>query len=254
MRGVRPTLPGPSRREVLGALGAGLLAPVIGRAAGFSLVAHTGGGLGALPALATAAIDTTGADLLVVAFVYDFRVTPSLLDSKSNTWTGLTAKTGNSAGTVRLYYAKNPTVGSGHTVTLNAAGGAFYGAAYFAAFRGSDLIAPFDTENGSTSYGTTVQPGAISAASSELVISAMAMNITGAPTIDASMTMLDNNGLAPAIYYGGGMAYKIQTTAGAINPVWTVGSAASNGCVIASFKAAYTPGNSRGMHRVTEGE
>jgi hypothetical protein len=88
----------------------------------------------------------------------------------------------------------------------------------------------------------------------ELVISAMAMNVTGAPTVDGSMSLLDNNGLASGTYYGGGMAYKIQTTAAAINPVWTVGSSAANACVIASFKAASTPSSGRSMHRVTGGE
>ena len=255
MRGVKPGLLTSSRREMLCALGAGLLAPTIAKAAGFSVVAHTGGGLGANPAKTTGAIDTTGADLLVVAYVFDYRVSPSVLDSKSNTWTGLTSKAGNNAGAVKLYYVKNPIVGSGHTVTLGAAGGAFYGAAYFAAFRGADLTAPFDVENGANSNGTTIQPGGISPTlGGELVISAMAMNVTGAPTVDASMNLLDNNGLAPGTYYGGGMAYWIQSTAAAINPVWTVGSSAANACVIASFKAASTPSSGRGMHRVTGGE
>lgn len=255
MRCVNPTLLTPSRREILCALGAGLLAPNIGRAAGFSLVAHTGGGLGAYPTKTTGAIDTTGADLLVVAYVYDYRVSPSIVDSKLNSWTGLTAHAGSNAGVVKLYYAKNPIVGSGHAVTLGATGGAFYGAAYFAAFRGADTTAPFDVENGATSNGTTIQPGGISPTlGGELVISAMAMNVTGAPAVDSSMNLLDNNGLAPGTYYGGGIAYKIQTTAAAINPVWTVGSSAANACVIASFKAAYTPSSGRSMHRVTGGE
>ena len=256
MRGVKPTLLSPSRREMLYALGAGLLAPAVARAAGFSVVAHTGGGLGANPPKTSAAIDTTGADLLVVAYVFDYRVNPSVTDSKLNTWTGLTPKTGSNAGAVKLYYVKNPMVGSGHTVTLNAAGGPFYGAAYFAAFRGADVTAPFDVENGANSNGTTIQPGGVSPTlGGELVISAMAMNVTGNPTVDASMNMLDNNGLSPGTYYGGGMAYKIQTTAAAINPVWTVGSYAANACVIASFKAASTPSSSsRVMHRVTGGE
>jgi hypothetical protein len=255
MRCAKPTLLTPSRREMLCALGAGLLAPTIARAAGFSLVAHTGGGLGANPAKTTGAVDTTGADLLVVAYVYDYRVSPSIFDSKLNTWTGLTSKTGNNAGAVKLYYVKNPIVGSGHTVTLGATGGAFYAAAYFAAFRGADVLAPFDVENGANGIGTTIQPGSIlPTVGGDLVVSAMAINVTGAPTVDPSMNMLDNNGLQAGTYYGGGLAYKIQNTAAAINPVWTVGSSAANACVIASFKAASTPSGGRGRHSVTGGE
>ena len=141
MRCVNPTLLTPSRREILCALGAGLLAPNIGRAAGFSLVAHTGGGLGAYPTKTTGAIDTTGADLLVVAYVYDYRVSPSIVDSKLNSWTGLTGPRREQCRGGEVIYAKNPIVGSGHAVTLGATGGAFYGAAYFAAFRGADHCA-----------------------------------------------------------------------------------------------------------------
>src|SRR4051812_9792279 len=63
------------------------------------------------------AIDTSGANFLV-AVVASYSVgDTTVTDSKSNTWTQLTARDEINTTLVRnrIWYAKNATVGSGHT-------------------------------------------------------------------------------------------------------------------------------------------
>ncbi len=246
----------PSRREMLGVLGAGLLAPGIARAAAFSLVAHTGGALGLNPAITTSAIDTTGANLLVAVLVsYNGSSGNLQSDSKSNTWTALTAQTQAGSSQVQMYYCSPAgKVGSGHTFTFNGSS-SFYASAYVAAFTGS-AAAPFDVQNGATNTSATMSPGSITPAfSDELVISGISMHLSSAPTVDASMTVLNSNGFLSGNYFGGGMAYKIQTAAAAINPVWTMTSSDKTACVIASFKSTSSAtGGSRVRHKATGGE
>ena len=245
----------PSRRQMLGVLGAGLLAPGIARAAAFSLVAHTGGALGLSSPKTTSAIDTTGANLLVVVLVSNNGTVAHLsFDSKSNSWTPLTAQTQVSGSQVQIYYCVPTTVGSGHTVTFQASSN-FYASGYFAAFSGS-AAAPFDVQNGATNTSATMSPGSITPAfNDELVISGISMHLSSAPTVDASMTVLDSNGFLSGNYFGGGIAYKIQTAAAVINPVWTMSSSDKTACVIASFKStSSTTGGSRVRHKATGGE
>ena len=247
----------PSRRELLGALAAGLLAPRIARAAAFSLVAHTGGALGLNPQKSTGAIDTTGANLLVVVLVSGNGLGAYLKsDSKANTWTALTAQTQAAGSQVQMYFSVPipAKVGSGHTVTFDAPA-SFAASGYFAAFSGT-AAAPFDVQNGATGTSATMSPGSITPAfTDELVISGVSMHLTAPPTVDASMTVLDSNGFLSGNYFGGGMAYKIQTAAAAINPVWTMASSDKTACVIASFKSTSSAaGRSRVRYIVTGGE
>lgn len=231
------------RRQMLAALAAGVLAPRIARAATFALVSHTGGHFGLNPPGTTSAIDTTGADLLVAVLVSNNGSGGNLSsDSKANTWTALTAKTQASGSQVQIYFCSpGSKVGSGHTVTFQASS-SFYASGYFAAFSGS-AASPFDLEAGATATGATMSPGSITPAfGNELVISGVSMHLTAAPTVDASMTVLDSNGFLGGNYFGGGMAYKIQTTAVAINPVWTMSGSDKVSCVIASFKSTSSAG------------
>src|ERR1039457_2090365 len=83
----------PSRREMLGALGVGLLTPRIASATTFSLVGSAvGGGLGISQFQTIGPLNTTGADLLVMVLASSDVLSPvqSGTDSKGNTWTPLT--------------------------------------------------------------------------------------------------------------------------------------------------------------------
>lgn len=189
----------------------------------------------------TAAVDTTGANLIVLV-VTDFAAGPgvTLSDSKGNTWTGLTAQTNSSNnGRVRIYYCFAPTVGSGHTFTVSgtgtfsAVGGAFFSGA---------VTSPFDQQNGaqnSNTGSTTLQPGSITPTEdNELVIVATNFNENGSVSIDGGFTEATELAPAGATNFGTMLAYLPQTTATAVNPTltYTYVTGFYSAAAIASFK------------------
>lgn len=95
--------------------------------AGIAPVAHAQAITDSGSPATTAAVDTTGATLLVVIVHTIFALSgTSISDSKSNIWQPLTiygANTGFPDSTLQMYYAYNPTVGTGHTFSGAATGG-----------------------------------------------------------------------------------------------------------------------------------
>ncbi len=185
-------------------------------------------------------IDTTGADLLI-AVVADYQLgTTTISDNKGNSgWTGLTAK--ERAGDMRsqIWYFKNPAVGSGHTFTATATG-SIYCRMFVIAFSGAHLSAPYDSpnENGTTGTGvTTLQIGSITPSQDAcLIIAGLANSANSTYSIDESMSITDQGPYGAV--YGGAAAYKIQTTATAINPTWSGLGSGAAAVTIASFKIA----------------
>jgi hypothetical protein len=182
-------------------------------------------------------IDTSGADLIILVATY-FASQSTVSDSKSNSYTGLTAYTNSGAGT-QIFYVQAPTVGSGHTFTL--AGSSNFPAIAVAAFSGS-VASPFDTGNdagaGSASSATQ-QPGSITPSESdELVICSMTTFLTGGavPSIDGGFTATAALNSVGGQGVGVGLAYLIQTSAAAANPTWTLNAASTIVASIASFK------------------
>lgn len=182
----------------------------------------------------TGAIDTTGANLIVVA-ISGFNA-PTLVDSKTNTWTGLTLQTGGNSSTSRLFYCVAPTVGSGHTFT-SAAG--LYQTIVAFAFSGANA-SPYVGENGAntgSNIGNNFQPGAVNpgVAGSVVVTAGGAYNNATAPTIDSSFVYTadaqDGNGTGCAQGY-------LLSVSGSTNPTFTsIGFSGSTVvAVIATFK------------------
>jgi hypothetical protein len=172
----------------------------------------------------TAALDTTGANLLVIV---------ATNHTSGSAPSGVSDSKGNNVGS---------NVGSGHTFTL---GGTFVlGAVAALAFSGAHATAPFDVEaaGNSTGSGTTVQPGSVTPSQDDsLIIQAVgiATDGTGSLSIDG--------GYATAVWVGSGantanrgmgFSYLIQTTAAATNPTWTNNANNSMTAVAAAFKPA----------------
>lgn len=209
----------------------------------YALVAHTQKITGTTPA-----IDTTGATLLI-AYLNDFSALNAPTDSKSNTWTPLTLQHVNVYS--NIYYAKNPTVGAGHTFST---GAGIVPVIYVAAFSGADTTAPFDNENGVTGFlgVSSQQPGSITPSNNgELVVTGIGLSsnpTSGSITIDSGFTITDSNLYQNAVNFGGGLAYLVQGSAAAINPTWSwTGNTTELSANIASFiagasaAAAFTP-------------
>lgn len=203
----------------------------------FSFITHAEAGSTNNHSVTTASIDTTGADIIVINVGwYGSGTTPTVTDSKSNSWTSLTSRVDANIG-CRIWYKASPTVGSGHTFTATGLGS--YPNIQVLAFSGAHAT-PFDVENGGTGTGSTKQPGSITPAEgNELVIAGLGHenNSGGAVSIDGSYT-------AYTVAYsvgnceGGGIAYWIQGSATATNPTWNITNSAAIAAAIAAFKSA----------------
>ena len=208
-----------------------------GGGAGFALVASDGKE-GNGTTVTTDAVDSTGATLgVAVATYYEEGASFAITDSKGNTWTPLTVKSFNGSGTynARIYYCINPIVGSGHTVTLVAT----LPNLNVAFFSGD--TPEFDSEsgaNGGAGGFTTLQPGSITPdGDNQLFITGVTFNQDmSTASINSSFTKTTQaENTAGDIL--GSLAYKIQTSASAENPTWTISAGGNAGAaVMATFK------------------
>jgi hypothetical protein len=184
----------------------------------------------------TAAIDTTGADLIVLAFSFyagsDFVMT----DSKGNTWTALTPRN-NGSNRQRLFYCVSPTVGSGHTWGYSAA--TVYPVISVLALAGADTADAFDQESGNSSAGaTSIQPGSLTPDADNCIVIAGIENQAGTNlSINGGFTAVKTDAVGGNCVCGG-IAYLIQTTAAAANPTWSWTTSAEAGTGLATFHAA----------------
>ena len=191
----------------------------------------------------SAAIDTTGANLITVCVSsYQTNPAPTLTDNKSNTWTGLTVREQATAARIRIFYCFNPTVGSGHTFTATNSPTASFPTLIVHAWSGA-ATSPFDQENGNTSpgIGPTSSGSVTPTENNELIITAVSQggaSVTNQTSIDGGFTMSGNVSRLAGNHQAGAAAYLIQTTAAAANPAWTHGGSGATAVAIATFKAA----------------
>lgn len=160
----------------------------------------------------TPAIDTTGANFLVVMMAWGG--TATLSDNKGNTFTAGTQYSSTAKG--QLFYCANATVGTGHTFTITGASTA--SSIVAAAFSDVATSSTLDDQTGGSSSGTSCTFGAANKTPS--VDNCLIINgHTGeAPawtglTAGSGWTQIDNNPFASGTNYGSSMLYKVQTTA-----------------------------------------
>jgi hypothetical protein len=183
----------------------------------------------------TSAVDTTGANLIVLAVArYQGGTGVTVSDSKGNTWTALTDHPTATDPAIRLYYCLAPTVGSGHTFQMSGTG--VYPSVSMSAFSGASAYDSQQNGNASDSSATSGQPGSITPSENNCVA------VTGAVTNGTSL-VVDGDYSAhatvssPGAGYTSGIAYSIQTTAAATNPTWSWTGGSSHAEAIASFRA-----------------
>lgn len=203
-----------------------------------SFVAGTNAGSSDITNVTTSAIDTTGANFIVLNIsILDFFPSGTITDSKGNSSpTPLTAASGGGFCRSRLFYYVAPTVGSGHTFTFTggAAGEPSIGVAAFSGVAAS----PFDVENGAGGTSASPSAGSITPTlNGELVFAGVCTRITTINSIDSSFnvvgTPIADDGTN---HLSEGIAYLIQNTAAAVNPTWTTGGSQIWAATIASFK------------------
>lgn len=202
-----------------------LFVPVVtkGQAIGatpFELVASTVK-TGSANGSTSSAIDSTGANLLVVtASWYNAPTTePTLTDSKSNTWTKLTTAT-NGQQSVAIWYCVPTSVGSSHTFTF-AGTSSFTGFAAYA-FSGADASA-FVQESSIIGSGASVA-FQIDPAAEDVVIIAAVNNVTNTSSVSVSDSFnLQNSAYSAGNSIAHSSAYKINEGSAVATPTisWT---------------------------------
>lgn len=221
---------------------------------GWTLLSHTGIGSPTANADAvTSAIDTTGANLLVVGIASYCQNLPAavpLTDSKGNTWTSLTVYTEGTGGAggcrYTIFYCTGTiSVGPGHTFTAKGVditgSNPEYPSINVMAWSGAALT-PFDQQNGAVA--NVKQPGSITPTqSNELLICGIhSWQSTTPNTINSGFTVTDTENFIASTHFGSAFAYLVQNPAAAINPLWTTNNpTAHNAVAIASFKGITSP-------------
>ena len=222
----------------------------------FSLVA-SGGGTGDGSTVASATLDTATADLIVINLVGTSTMAGKPpTDSNGNTWTQVASATTIAPSTVDLWYCLSPTVGAGHEFH-SPAGGSYYPSMQVQAWSGAAASSALDQTNENTAAsGTSLQPGSITPTQNgELIVTGVLFNSEGTTNIaiNDSFDITNSYPGVTVVYYGGGIAYLVQSTAAAINPTWTWAPSMDAAAVIASFKApssgSFLPAWARGNNR-----
>lgn len=184
----------------------------------------------------TAGLDTSSADLIVVGISFLTGHEPTVSDSKTLTWTGLTAQNAFGEVGVRIFYTWNVTTGgAGHTFTLTGSGS--FSTITVAAWSGSQTASdPFDQQSGAVGSGTTLQPTSVTpGVDNEVVVNVHSTYTTSAVSIDVT-TILEQ--LTASADYSAALASEIQTTATARDPTWTQSGSYRTAVAQATFKAA----------------
>lgn len=202
----------------------------------WTLVAHT-----TIPGSPTggtsAAIDTTGANLIVWSISHITAFNPTYTDSKSNSWHQPVAAVRDGSNAVQLEWRYNYpgaiVVGSGHTFTISGGGGNTFGSATITAWSGY-VGGVFDNPSAGTgnSSSATIQPGSITPSVDGCLV-LMGVEVNGGTdgwtgSINGGFTLSDQVGFVSANNFGSMQAYLIQTSAAAANPTFTLAGAATS--------------------------
>jgi hypothetical protein len=196
-------------------------------------------------------INTSGATLLVAigAFYGATAGGPgvTISDSNGNTWTALTERGPAGTRSCRVWYAVNPSVGSGHTFTVT--GTDSFAAVYFSSWSGVDTSSPFDVQGGINSVtgtGGYIGSEMVPSADGALVIGGWSTINTGTVSAQSGWTLGDSDAYTAAGYWGGGYAYQIQTTATTVAALTKISNISGGSEDLAAASAVFKAGTGGG--------
>jgi hypothetical protein len=207
-----------------------------------AFISSESAGSGNTNSVTTAALDTTSANLIVVAVSWHGSVSEGTLsDSQSNTgWDASTLATATSAMKAKLYFKAAPTTNASHTFTYTTSGG--YPSIYVATFSGVHATPYTSQESSNTASANSGSPGAITPSENNCLLVSAYGYLEDVATLSiptSGWTIAEQLQYVGGTYFGGAIAYNIQATAGSTNPVWTLSSLSSDmAMTMAVFKAA----------------
>lgn len=194
----------------------------------------------------TGSYDTTGANFIVAIVSADSAATDyTVTDNKSN-GNATQAVREPVAGLSAIWFWANPTVGSGHTFSVNKVTNKPFPAIDVYAFSGMATASVLDGTqvNSAFNAGTTsLATGSVTpSANGYLVIAGLGSDGAILATIDSGFTTPVSLPFVGGNAYQLSSAYLIQGTAGAVNPLWQWVNSAGSCATIAVFKAAASGG------------
>jgi len=196
----------------------------------------------------TGGIDTTGATLLIMAVGNFYNGNTSnctKTDSKTNTWTPLTAQHSTNDVRVQMLYAlpSGGQVGTAHTFSCSNDGSQSYPAIAVIAFSNT-LASPLENQSGTGSdTGTTIQPGSLTPTqTNELFVTALAFENATLSSGPSGYTIGNTQAFNSGFSLGASLYYKIKVSdSSAENPTWTTSASAERAVTMADFKASSVP-------------
>ena len=189
--------------------------------------------------LTTGAVDSTGADLIVIVD-NAYQLAPTTpTDSQSNTWTKATEQIATNDYDTVIWFCQNPTTSATHTFTRNETNS--YGSIHVYLFSGS-ASSPLDQTNGVQGSGSSPQgPGSVTPTEDdELLITNIVWSATNIASISADngFTVQEETNYSGGNNFEGASAYLIQGTAATVDMDWSfTGSSGNLSICIATFKA-----------------
>lgn len=182
----------------------------------------------ALNGTTTAAIDTTGAKLLLASFAYNNGVSLTFSDSAGNTWTALTATSNGSTRSTRQYYCINPTTSASHTFTF---GGTNITGSITVTAWGATSIA-FDKEVGGHASGSAITVAGSTASvtpanNNSLLITTYGFGaFASSAAASGAWVIAQDQAGAGGTNFGNAQIYLLQTTAATIASATVIATSA----------------------------
>jgi hypothetical protein len=201
--------------------------PVANNNTGWNLIAYTGTSSSDSNSSNTAAINTTGASIIIISTADVVTATATPTDNKGNSYTLIRSDTAPAIpARIKTYVNYNPIVGVGHTFSYYSSGGE-PGIAVQAWF-GSTGSPALDQQTGT--FSNTVKTSASASSitptfNNELIVTSICpWNTNLAPVLTASYSITYTAPRVNVNSVGIGMAYITQSTAAATKPSWTFSS------------------------------
>ena len=155
------------------------------------------------------AIDTTGADFIIVGVNGSLDGTTDITDSESNTWVYL----GQVSSALKCWLVFDPTTSASHTFTYSENGSGPQ--IVVGAYSGSDG-GPYDVQSSNGVFSSTISPGSLTPAEDNSLLVTIAGNFNGTfSSIDSSFTIQE---AATSGNTRCALADLEQGTAAAVNP------------------------------------
>ena len=216
---------------------------------GFSIIATGGGQSTNSTTVTTAAVNCTGANLIILAVAFSVSSTGTIADSQGNTYV-LQATHGANDSKVTIYTCFGPSVSGSMTFSFTTTSGTAFPAIAVLAVSGA-ASGTLDQQTGADSFpftatSTTVGP-ITPTQNDELWVSAICLESPPGVPANGTGTLAHSAANTSGLNWGLAMAYGVQTTATAQSCGWSWSGASINQTVIASFPASATVVSAQGL-------